>query len=75
MKQWTQEHQEYEIVKEMINKYYRIIEFYVEQKKLDQVNIAKRELQNLMNTFYEMWFYLNLDFIAWEEDEVNIRII
>jgi hypothetical protein len=28
MPQLASEHQEYEIVKEMVNKYYRIIEFY-----------------------------------------------
>ena len=32
-------------MKEMMNKYYRIIEFYKESKKTDQIEIAKRELQ------------------------------
>lgn len=40
----NKEHQEFEIMQEMLNKYYRIIEFYKESKKSDQVEIAKREL-------------------------------
>lgn len=34
------------------------------------MNIAKRELQVMMETFEEMHFYLNLDFIGWEENEL-----
>lgn len=34
------EHQEYDIIKEMVKKYYQIIEFHTELKKQDQVDIA-----------------------------------
>ncbi|CAD8158036.1 unnamed protein product [Paramecium pentaurelia] len=69
MPQLIQEHQEYEIVKEMVNKYYRIIEFYAEQKKYDQVKIAKSELQRLLETVQTMSFFMNLDFIDYDNDE------
>jgi hypothetical protein len=34
------DHQEYEIVKNMMVKYYQVIEFHSEQKRSDQVRIA-----------------------------------
>jgi hypothetical protein len=40
----NEEHQEYEIILEMMRKYYRVIEFYSETKKPDQVKIARKEL-------------------------------
>lgn len=66
-----QEHQEYEIVKEMIAKYYRIIEYYSELNKYDQIEIAKKELQRTLETYHLMEFYLKLDFIDYENDEVQ----
>ncbi|CAD8077631.1 unnamed protein product [Paramecium sonneborni] len=73
--QLTQEHQEYEIVKEMVNKYYRIIEFYAEQKKYDQVKIAKQELQRLLETVQTMSFYMNLDLIDYENDDILKELV
>lgn len=58
----------------MVNKYYRIVEFYAEQKKQDQVNIAKSELQRLMETVYQMNFFINVDWIDFENDEVTFLL-
>lgn len=35
-----EDNEEHEIVKEMMKKYYKIIDFYLETKKLDQVSFA-----------------------------------
>lgn len=58
-----------------MNKYYRIVEFYAEQKKQDQVNIAKSELQRLMETVYQMNFFINVDWIDFENDEVTVLLV
>lgn len=39
-----QEHMEFEVLMEMVKKYYRSIEFFGEQKNEAQVAIAKKEL-------------------------------
>jgi hypothetical protein len=56
---------EWEVISEMVSKYYRVIEFYLETKKPDQVALAKKELQVTLETYIEMDYYLNcIDFSA-----------
>jgi hypothetical protein len=56
---------EWEVISEMVSKYYRVIEFYLETKKPDQVSLAKKELQVTLETYIEMDYYLNcIDFSA-----------
>ena len=53
----------WEIISEMVRKYYRAVEFYNETSKPDQVRLAKQELQNTLETFREMeYYYFGVDF-------------
>ncbi|EGR30496.1 hypothetical protein IMG5_130470 [Ichthyophthirius multifiliis] len=70
----NEEHQEYEIILEMMRKYYRVIEFYTETKKPDQVRIAKKELQQLSETVCVMNYLLKLNFKNYKENSLMIKL-
>ena len=53
----------------MMFRYLRIIEFYQECKKEDQVAIAKKELQYVKSVLYVMDYFMGLDFSKSEENE------
>merc|ERR1712146_572003 len=63
-----EEHLEYEVVKEMNAKYVKVIEFYLETDKKDQVKLARKESQGTLEIFAQMRMYLDLDFKNWEEN-------
>jgi len=63
-----EEHLEYEVVKEMNAKYVKVIEFYLETDKKDQVKLARKEIQGTLEIFAQMRMYLDLDFKNWEEN-------
>ena len=58
----------------MMRKYYRVIEFYSETKKPDQVKIARKELQTLSETVYVMNYLLKLDFKACETNTIMKKL-
>ncbi|EAS06282.3 transmembrane protein, putative (macronuclear) [Tetrahymena thermophila SB210] len=72
--QMNEEHQEYEIILEMMRKYYRVIEFYTETKKPDQVKIAKKELQTLCETVNIMNYLLKLDFKEYKNNGIMNKL-
>ena len=53
----------WEIISEMVKKYYRAVEFYNETQKPDQVKLAKLEIQQTLSTFREIeYYYFGVDF-------------
>jgi len=54
--------EELELIREMLNKYYKIIEFNIETEKKEQIQIARTELQGVLETYTKMKLLLNLDF-------------
>lgn len=46
----------------MINKYYDLLDFYNENTKPEKIIKAKKELQQINETYNEMIFYYKLDF-------------
>jgi len=57
-----EDNMEYDVVKEMVNKYLKVIEFYQETEKQDQVLLARKEIQGVLDIFHQMRFYMNFDF-------------
>jgi len=52
----------------MNHKYVKVIEFYLETDKKDQVKLARKEIQGTLEIFQKMRVYLDLDFKNWEEN-------
>ena len=59
----------------MINKYLKVIEFYQETDKKDQVLLARKEIQNSFETYNQMNFYLSYDFTDYQNNEVIQEIL
>jgi len=67
---YDEEQMEWEIVNEMVAKYIKVIEFYQETDKKEQVNLAKKEIQVVLELREKMRFYHELDFTKWEENKI-----
>jgi tetratricopeptide (TPR) repeat protein len=65
-----EDNMEYDVVKEMVNKYLKVIEFYQETEKKDQVVLARKEIQGVLDIFHQMKFYINLDFTNSQNNEM-----
>ena len=59
----------------MINKYLKVIEFYQETDKKDQVQLARKEIQNVFDTYDKMNFYLNYDFSDYQNNEIIQEVL
>jgi len=59
----------------MLNKYYKIIEFNLETEKKDQVQIARKELQGLLETYTKMKLLLNLDFKNYQNNPLIQEVL
>jgi len=70
-----EENMEYDVVKEMINKYLKVIEFYQETEKKDQVELARKEIQGVLEMFSQMKFFMNYDFIDHQNNETIQEIL
>jgi len=70
-----EDNMEVDIVKEMITKYFKIIEFYLETEKKDQVSIARKEVQNVLDVYNKMKIYMNLDFKAYKENSMILEVL
>jgi len=65
-----EENMEYDVVKEMVNKYLKVIEFYQETDKKDQVQIARKEIQGVLELYSQMKFYYHYDFSTYQTNEI-----
>jgi tetratricopeptide (TPR) repeat protein len=65
-----EDNMEYDVVKEMVNKYLKVIEFYQETDKKDQVVLARKEVQGVLDIFHQMKFYINFDFTNCQNNEI-----
>lgn len=72
---YDEEQMEWEIINEMVGKYIKIIEFYQETDKKDQVVLAKKEIQVVLELREKMRFYHELDFTKWEENAIVKEIL
>jgi len=70
-----EDNMEVDIIREMISKYFKIIEFYLETEKKDQVAIARKEVQNVLDAYNKMKIYMALDFKNWENDPLQKEIL
>ena len=59
----------------MITKYFKIIEFYLETEKKDQVKIARKEVQNVLDAYNKMKTFMALDFKNYEKDKLMVEIL
>ena len=59
----------------MINKYQKVIEFYQETDKKDQVQLARKEVQNVFDTYDKMNFFLNYDFSDYQNNEIIQEVL
>lgn len=59
----------------MVGKYIKIIEFYQETDKKDQVGLAKKEIQVVLELREKMRFYHDLDFTKWEENDTIKEVL
>jgi len=62
--------EEMELIREIMNKYFKIIEFNIETGKKDQVTIARKELQNVLELYTRMKMYFNMDFKNYENNPI-----
>lgn len=53
-----------------MNKYFKIIEFNIETGKKDQIAIARKELQNVLEIYSRMKMYFNMDFKNYESNPI-----
>jgi len=70
-----EENMEYDVVKEMINKYLKVIEFYQETEKKDQVELARKEIQGVLEMWSQMKFYMNYEFTDHQSNETIQEIL
>jgi len=70
-----EDNMEVDIIREMITKYFKIIEFYLETEKKDQVSIARKEVQNVLDAYNKMKMYMALDFKNYENDPLQKEIL
>jgi len=70
-----EETMEMDIIKEMINKYFKIIEFYIETEKKDQIAIARKEVQNVLEAYNKMKMYMAIDFKNYQNDPVLMEAV
>jgi len=66
---------EVDIIREMINKYFKVIEFYLETEKKDQVSIARKEVQNVLEAYTKMKLYMAIDFKNYESDPLLMEVL
>jgi len=62
--------EEMELIREIMNKYFKIIEFNIETGKKDQITIARKELQNVLEIYSRMKMYFNMDFKNYENNPI-----
>jgi ribosomal protein L12E/L44/L45/RPP1/RPP2 len=70
-----EDNMEVDIIKEMITKYFKIIEFYLETEKKDQVSIARKEVQNVLDAYNKMKLYMALDFKNYQNDPLIMEAL
>lgn len=58
------------VLKIMIDKFYGMVEFYKESRKMESVNYALEEIQKLNKILNEMEYCYNLDFTKPELNEL-----
>ena len=61
---------EYRILRRMKEKYVKVIDFYTEAKKEDQVDLGKKEMQEVLRILFEVETIYGLD-ISEKEDELG----
>jgi len=66
---------EVDLVREMITKYFKIIEFYLETQKKDQVSIARTEVQNVLDVYNKMKLYMGLDFKNYQQNPFIMEVV
>jgi len=67
--------EEVDIIREMATKYFKIIEFYLETQKKDQVKIARKEVQVVLEAYNKMKLYMNLDFKNYQNDKLLMEVL
>ena len=59
----------------MIKKYLKVIEFYQDSDRKDQVQLARKEIQNVFDIYNQMNFYLNYDFTDYQNNAVIQEVL
>jgi len=67
--------EEVDIIREMATKYFKIIEFYLETQKKDQVKIARKEVQVVLEAYNKMKLYMGLDFKNYQNDKLLMEVL
>lgn len=67
--------EEVDIIREMATKYFNIIDFYLETQKKDQVSIARKEVQVVLEAYTKMKLYMALDFKNYQSDPLIMEIL
>jgi ribosomal protein L12E/L44/L45/RPP1/RPP2 len=70
-----EDNMEFDIIREMATKYFKIIEFYLETEKKDQVSIARKEVQTVLDAYTKMKLYMGLDFKNYEKDPLIMEVL
>ena len=63
------------ILNRMVTKYFKVIEFYLETEKKDQVSIARKEVQNVLEVYNKMKLHMSFDFKNYENDPFMKEIL
>lgn len=67
--------EEVDIIREMATKYFKIIEFFLETQKKDQVSIARKEVQVVLEAYTKMKLYMGLDFKNYQNDKLIMEVL
>ena len=59
----------------MIKKYLKVIEFHQDSDRKDQVQLARKEIQNIFHIYDQMNFYLNYDFTDYQNNAVIQEVL
>eukprot|EP01016_Furgasonia_blochmanni_P052518 TRINITY_DN8385_c0_g1_i7.p1 TRINITY_DN8385_c0_g1~~TRINITY_DN8385_c0_g1_i7.p1 ORF type:complete len:720 (+),score=178.67 TRINITY_DN8385_c0_g1_i7:114-2162(+) len=65
-----EDHTEYEIAREVVTRYMRVIEFYQESQKKDQVDLARKEIVGSIEIYEKMKYFYTLDFKEFSNNEI-----
>lgn len=64
---------EFRVIERIKEKYLKVIDFYTESEKADQVQVAKRELQEVLRVIFEMYIIANVTMEGCPDEDIGDR--